>query len=126
MSTTPAARPAKGRSRIAAWADHHSWSIVASLGRMLRRPWATLLTVGVMGVALALPLGLWLVLDNAARLAGVDDVDRELLLAHRIPGVQGTYLHVPALFTRLLASQEKISAWMLAHTRPTEPAKPIE
>jgi cell division transport system permease protein len=78
MSTTPAARPAKGRSRIAAWADHHAWSIVASLGRMLRRPWATLLTVGVMGVALALPLGLWLVLDNAARLAGNVDQSREV------------------------------------------------
>lgn len=78
MSTPPAARPAKGRSRIAAWADHHSWSIVASLGRMLRRPWATLLTVGVMGVALALPLGLWLVLDNAARLAGNVDQSREV------------------------------------------------
>lgn len=52
--------------------------------------------------------------SNAARLAGVDDVDRELLLAHRIPGVQGTYLHTPTLFGRLLESQERISAWLLA------------
>lgn len=38
-----------------AWLDHHGFSIVASLGRLLRKPWATLLTVGVMAVALALP-----------------------------------------------------------------------
>ena len=35
---------------------------------LLRKPWATLLTVGVMALALALPLGLWLVLGNVARL----------------------------------------------------------
>ena len=57
-------------SRVGAWLDHHGYSIVASLGRLLRKPWATLLTVGVMAVALALPLGLWLVLDNTARLGG--------------------------------------------------------
>ena len=44
-------------SRLGAWLDHHGYSIVASLGRLLRKPWATLLTVGVMAVALALPLG---------------------------------------------------------------------
>lgn len=52
--------------------------------------------------------------SNAARLAGVDDVDRELLLAHRIPGVQGTYLHTPTLFARLLESQERVTAWLAA------------
>jgi cell division transport system permease protein len=56
--------------RVGAWLDHHGYSIVASLGRLLRKPWATLLTVGVMAVALALPLGLWVVLDNMARLGG--------------------------------------------------------
>lgn len=56
--------------------------------------------------------------SNAARLAGVDDVDRELLLAHRIPGVQGTYLHAPTLFARLLASQERVSAWLVATLSP--------
>lgn len=56
--------------------------------------------------------------SNAARLAGVDDVDRELLLAHKIPGVQGTYLHTPTLFGRLLEQQEKVSAWLLAQIGP--------
>jgi integrase len=50
--------------------------------------------------------------SNCARLAGVDDVDRELLLAHKIPGVQGIYLHTPTLFSRLLDAQERVSAFI--------------
>jgi cell division transport system permease protein len=57
-------------SRLGMWFDHHLYSFVASLGRFARKPWATVLTVGVMAVALALPLGLWLVLGNVERLAG--------------------------------------------------------
>ncbi|OHE84072.1 MAG: cell division protein FtsX [Lysobacterales bacterium RIFOXYD1_FULL_69_11] len=60
----------RSRSRIGAWLDHHAYSFVASIGRMLGKPWATLLTVGVMAVALALPLGLWGALSNVERLAG--------------------------------------------------------
>ena len=80
-STKPAssgAKAAKPRSPLAAWWDHHLQSLVASLGRLLRRPWATLLTVGVMAIALALPLGLWLVLDNANRLGGTIEQSREI------------------------------------------------
>ena len=73
-----AAVTTKPRSRVAAWADHHLHSLGASLGRMARRPWATVLTVGVMAVALALPLGLWLVLDNVARLGGQVERAREV------------------------------------------------
>ncbi len=65
-------------SRFGAWLDHHGFSIVASLGRLLRKPWATLLTVGVMAMALALPLGLWLLLDNAARLGGEVQASRDV------------------------------------------------
>ena len=69
---------AKPRSRIAAWVEHHRDSLLASLARMLRKPWSTLLTVGVMAVALALPLGLALVLDNTARLGGNIERAREV------------------------------------------------
>ena len=55
---------------LKAWLDHHAYSLVSALGRFGRRPGSTLLTVGVMAVALALPLGLWLVLDNVGRFAG--------------------------------------------------------
>ena len=69
---------AKPRSRIAAWVEHHRDSLLASLARMLRKPWSTLLTVGVMAVALALPLGLALVLENTARLGGNIERAREV------------------------------------------------
>lgn len=65
-------------SRFNTWLSHHGYSIVASLGRMLRKPWATLLTVGVMALALALPLGLWLVLANMARLGGEVQASRNV------------------------------------------------
>lgn len=71
-----AARTHSGR--VGAWMDHHGYSIVASLGRMLRKPWATLLTVGVMALALALPLGLWVVLQNMARLGGEVQSSRDV------------------------------------------------
>ena len=67
-----------GNSRIGTWFDHHVYSFVASLGRVLRKPWATLLTVGVMAVALALPLGLWLVLGNVERFSGSVQQSREI------------------------------------------------
>ena len=64
--------PASGRpqSRLGMWFDHHVYSLVASLGRMLRKPWATALTIGVMAVAIALPVGLWAALANVQRFAG--------------------------------------------------------
>ena len=63
-------------SRLGTWLDHHGFSIVASLGRLLRRPWATLLTIGVM----ALALGLWVVLDNMARLGGEVHASRDIAI----------------------------------------------
>jgi cell division transport system permease protein len=60
----------KVQSRIGTWFDHHVYSLVASLGRLLRKPWATALTIGVMAVALALPLGLWATLQNIERFVG--------------------------------------------------------
>ncbi len=74
----PVARRVPTRSRPGAWLDHHAYSVVASLGRLLRRPWSTALTVGVMAVALALPMGLWLVLANVERFAGDAQASRQL------------------------------------------------
>lgn len=63
-----------------AWLDHHAYSLVSALGRIARRPWSTLLTIGVMAVALALPLGLALVLDNVGRFAGSAQQSRQIAL----------------------------------------------
>jgi cell division transport system permease protein len=73
-----AMRAARQRSGAGTWFDHHLYSFVASLGRVLHKPWATALTVGVMAVALALPLGLWLVLGNVDRFSGSVQQSREI------------------------------------------------
>ncbi len=73
-------RAVRPRSRIGTWLDHHLYSFVASLGRAARKPAATLLTVGVMAVALALPLGLALALGNIERFAGNVEQAREISL----------------------------------------------
>ena len=73
-----ARRAARPHGRIGTWLDHHLYSFVASLGRVARRPWSTALTIGVMAVALALPLGLWLVLTNVARFSGDVQRSREI------------------------------------------------
>ncbi len=78
--TAPLAKVASARARsgFGIWLDQHLYSFVASLGRVLRRPWATLLTIGVMAVALALPLGLGLALANVQRFAGSVEQSREI------------------------------------------------
>lgn len=70
--------PSDSRSPLGTWVDHHLYSLVASLGRMLRKPWATALTVGVMAVALALPLGLWAALANVERFTGDVEQSRQI------------------------------------------------
>jgi cell division transport system permease protein len=57
-------------TRFSAWRQSHRDGIVASLRRLVARPWATLLTVLVIGLALALPLLFHVILDNARQLAG--------------------------------------------------------
>lgn len=65
-------------SPLAAWAGHHGFSLLASLGRIASRPFAALLTISVMALALALPLGLWQVLANVERFAGNVQASREI------------------------------------------------
>jgi cell division transport system permease protein len=50
---------------INAYFARHAQVLVGSLGRILRQPFATLMTMGVIAVALALPLFLSLLLQNA-------------------------------------------------------------
>ncbi len=64
--------------RLRAWRESHLRGLASSLGRIAQRPWATLLTVGVMAIALALPLGLWLALKNIERFSGTVRESREI------------------------------------------------
>ncbi|TAL88020.1 MAG: ABC transporter permease [Rhodanobacter sp.] len=57
----------RGR-RFASWQEHHGWSAAASLRRLAARPLGSLLTIAVMGLALALPLAFYLLLGNVQKL----------------------------------------------------------
>lgn len=68
-NAVPATRERK-RSRVAIWREQHAWARAASLHALGARPLGTLLTVAVMGFALALPLAFYLLLANVQRLSG--------------------------------------------------------
>jgi cell division transport system permease protein len=67
---------AEGRAR--AWLDQHLYSALSSLGRLWARRGATALTVLVMGLALALPLLLAVLLANLRGLGGAVSDSREV------------------------------------------------
>jgi cell division transport system permease protein len=56
--------------RFGGWREHHGWSLTASLRRLGGRPLGTLMTVAVLGLALALPLAFYLLLANVQSMGG--------------------------------------------------------
>ncbi len=50
---------------LRAWGRRHAFSLLSSLGTLVRQPIASAMTVMVLAVALCLPAGLWVTLDNA-------------------------------------------------------------
>ena len=62
-------RPAVARRSLLQWVriyfERHAQNFVSSLGRMSRQPLATIMTVAVIGIALALPASLDLLVRNA-------------------------------------------------------------
>ena len=65
-------------ARLRSWLDLHFYSLVSSLGRMAQRPAAAMMTIGVMAIALALPLALWLTLANVQRFSGTVRASRQI------------------------------------------------
>lgn len=57
-------------ARLAVWASDHGRAAVGALGRLARSPVASIMTAGVLGIALALPAAFLLLLDNLERHAG--------------------------------------------------------
>lgn len=75
---SPRARIAPRRlgmvARLRSWIEHHLQAMFNTLGRMARAPLSTLMTVAVIGIALALPTGLYVVLQGARAVsAGWED-----------------------------------------------------
>ena len=63
---------------LSAWMVGHGQAAISSLGRMIRRPVATGVTVLATAVALSLPFALYIMLDNAHRAMGGLDRNAQL------------------------------------------------
>ncbi|WP_456417234.1 permease-like cell division protein FtsX [Thiolapillus sp.] len=57
------------RLRPATWLARHGQALFSSLGRLWRRPLGSFMTLLVLGIAIALPLGLHLLVNNLQQLA---------------------------------------------------------
>jgi cell division transport system permease protein len=70
MLPPDAPRPARARrsplAALSSWLERHVQTLVSSLGKLVRQPFATVLTIGVIGLGLALPACLHLVVVNAS------------------------------------------------------------
>jgi cell division transport system permease protein len=59
------------RTRFGMWRRQHAWCLRDSLRQLARRPLGSVLTIAVMGIALALPLAFYLLLANVQHLTSV-------------------------------------------------------
>ena len=67
-------------TRLRSYFGHHLRVSLASLGRLYVQPVATLMTVAVIAIALALPVGLYIALDNVGRLSSGWDGSTQISL----------------------------------------------
>ncbi|MEJ2515713.1 MAG: permease-like cell division protein FtsX [Gammaproteobacteria bacterium] len=67
-----------GPRGLARWISRHAQTLVGTLGRLTRQPAGTAMTIAVIGIALALPAGLQLLVANFQGLSGQWDDSVEL------------------------------------------------
>ena len=67
-----------GRGALRAWVVRHLQSFFFSLGLMAKAPGSSLMTAGVLGVALALPGAVYLILDNLTGMTGQWDARNQI------------------------------------------------
>ena len=73
LSSSQTLGPRTPMAALANWLERHAQTFVASLGRLVRQPFASLLTTAVIGLGLALPACLHLVVVNARSItAGIE------------------------------------------------------
>ena len=69
--------------------NRHWRTLVSVLGRLARTPLATLLTIGVMGVGLSLPAGLYLLVANLGEMAGEGVAEPQITLFLKLDADRG-------------------------------------
>src|ERR1044072_9658357 len=65
-------------TRIGAYFARHAQVLRGILGRLARKPFSTFMTAAVIGIALALPVALHLVVQNGRALAGRLDTGTDI------------------------------------------------
>ena len=70
MNAATARTGSRRQGALKVWWRHCSWALRASIERLAGRPLGTAMTMLVLGLALAMPLALWLLMGNAQRLVG--------------------------------------------------------
>ncbi|MDO8437020.1 MAG: permease-like cell division protein FtsX [Nitrosomonadaceae bacterium] len=55
---------------MSVWLSHHSYALALALKRLLRTPFSSLLSIAVMGIALSLPAGGYMLLGNLQTFSG--------------------------------------------------------
>ena len=68
------------RKALSTWLLQHAQASIFSLGQIFKHPLNSLLTTAVVGIALSLPAGFYLLLDNSQRVASEWDSSSEISL----------------------------------------------
>lgn len=112
------ARPEQGRRKAVThaapsrWLASHAWALVSTLGSLYRSPVSTLMTTIVIGIALALPAGLYIALQNIQALSSHWDRGTQIsLFLHADVGADSARSLASTLQAREdIASVEYVSA----------------
>jgi len=99
--------------RLRSWRQHHGTSAADSLRRLLKSPLTSLMIWSTIGIAMALPLGLALALDNARAVSGDWDGSARFSLFLRA----GMSLEAAERLRRGLDAREDIAATRLVPRR---------
>lgn len=83
-----------------AWIAQHARALAVTLAQLARAPLASLLNIGVIGIALALPAGLYAGLANLQRFAGDIAAAPQLTLFLRLDAGRGDSAKVEALLRK--------------------------
>lgn len=99
------ARPGNAPGRLAFWSTSHARCLLESLGRLKRRWLASLLTCVVIGIAMALPAGLYILVKNLDTLAATwhQSVQISVYLKPNVSSQEGRAL------TRRLATEQNVA-----------------
>ncbi len=86
--------PTRSGGLVRAYFVRHAQTLISSLGRIFNEPASSLLTIAVIAIALALPMGMHTLLENSQRLQGHwDGAARiSLFLKHTVEDKQGREL----------------------------------